>query len=86
MSDIALSPFVTMVESEDGMVFLHEKTGRYWQLNGTGSEIVQLLLGGETAESTAALIREKYPEAAEQAAADVDALIHRLRDAKLLAR
>lgn len=86
MSDIALSPFVTMVESEDGMVFLNEKTGRYWQLNGTGSEIVQLLLGGETAESVAARIREKYPDAAEQAAADVDALIHRLRDAKLLAR
>ncbi|MFE0423449.1 lasso peptide biosynthesis PqqD family chaperone [Streptomyces sp. NPDC058953] len=86
MPDIALSPFVTMVESEDGMVFLHQKTGRYWQLNGTGSEIVRLLLGGETVESAAERIREMYPDAAGRAATDVDALVRRLRDAKLLAR
>ncbi|MEU1789980.1 lasso peptide biosynthesis PqqD family chaperone [Streptomyces sparsogenes] len=86
MADIALSPFVTMIESEDGMVFLNQRTGRYWQLNGTGSEVVRLLLSGETVESAARRLQEKYPDASDQAVSDVRTLVRRLQAAKLLAR
>ncbi|MEW2378906.1 lasso peptide biosynthesis PqqD family chaperone [Micromonospora sp. NPDC047812] len=86
MAGIALSPFVTMIESEDGMVFLNTRTGRYWQLNGTGSETLRLLLGGETVESTASRLREKYPDASDHAESDVHELVRQLRAARLIAR
>ncbi|MEV4443527.1 lasso peptide biosynthesis PqqD family chaperone [Streptomyces sp. NPDC049577] len=86
MTGIALSPFVAMVESEDGMVFLNKRTGRYWQLNGTGSEVVRLLLSGETVESTARRLQEKYPDASDRAVSDVRTLVRRLQAAKLLVR
>ncbi|CAM3904204.1 lasso peptide biosynthesis PqqD family chaperone [Kibdelosporangium persicum] len=86
MPGIALSPFVTMVESEDGMVFLHQRTGRYWQLNGTGSETVRLLLSGESVESAASRLQEKYPDASDHALSDVTELVRQLRAAKLIAR
>ncbi|MER8161234.1 lasso peptide biosynthesis PqqD family chaperone [Streptomyces sp. NPDC094472] len=86
MTGIALSPFVTMVESEDGLVFLNKRTGRYWQLNGTGSEVVRALLSGETVESAASRLQEKYPDASDQTVSDVHTLVRQLQAAKLLAR
>ncbi|MET9485171.1 lasso peptide biosynthesis PqqD family chaperone [Streptomyces sp. NPDC006638] len=86
MKDIALSPFVTMTETEDGMVFLNKRTGRYWQLNGTGSEVVRLLLSGETVESAAGRLQEKYPDASDKTVSDVHTLVRQLQAAKLLAR
>lgn len=85
MTDIALSPFVTMTETEDGMVFLNQRTGRYWQLNGTGSEVVRLLLSGETVESTASRLQEKYSDTSDQTVSDVHTLVRQLQAAKLLA-
>ncbi|MFF8597232.1 lasso peptide biosynthesis PqqD family chaperone [Streptomyces sp. NPDC015220] len=75
-----------MTETEDGMVFLNKRTGRYWQLNGTGSEVVRLLLSGESVESTASRLREKYPDASDQTVSDVHTLVQQLQAAKLLAR
>ncbi|MBR7673983.1 lasso peptide biosynthesis PqqD family chaperone [Streptomyces daliensis] len=75
-----------MVESEDGIVFLNGRTGRYWQLNGTGSEVVRLLLSGETVESAATRLQEQFPGETVQAVSDVHALVRQLQDAKLLAR
>ncbi|MFD3613207.1 lasso peptide biosynthesis PqqD family chaperone [Streptomyces atroolivaceus] len=86
MKGITLSPFVTMTETEDGMVFLHKRTGRYWQLNGTGSEVVRLLLSGETVESVALRLQEKYAGASDQTVSDVRTLVRQLQAAKLLAR
>ncbi|MFF3854573.1 lasso peptide biosynthesis PqqD family chaperone [Micromonospora sp. NPDC002575] len=86
MTDIALSPFVTMIESEDGMVFLHKRTGRYWQLNGTGSEVLRLLLSGESLESAASRLREKYPDAKDHTISDVQELVRQLHTARLITR
>ncbi|NUT49130.1 MAG: lasso peptide biosynthesis PqqD family chaperone [Saccharothrix sp.] len=86
MAAVALSPFVVVTETEDGMVFLNKRTRRYWQLNGTGSEILRLLLNGETEESAANKIHEKYANGVDHVLSDVHDLVRHLRTAELIVR
>ncbi|RKN45052.1 lasso peptide biosynthesis PqqD family chaperone [Streptomyces hoynatensis] len=66
------------------MVLLDERTGRYWQLNGTGAHILRALLDGGTPDGVAeALAARVEAVSREQIAADVRDLLDRLAAARL---
>ncbi|MEV0277380.1 lasso peptide biosynthesis PqqD family chaperone [Streptomyces sp. NPDC050610] len=71
-TDVACCP------TEDGMVLLDERDGRYWQLNATGATIVQALLKGATPQQIADGLAAARPVTPERAHADVAALIDHL--------
>ncbi|MEU2158457.1 lasso peptide biosynthesis PqqD family chaperone [Streptomyces sp. NPDC019396] len=79
-----LHPHVSMADTADGTVLLHQRTGRYWQLNTTGSRVLHHLLDGETPEGIAAGLVTEHgidPRRAEQ---DVRAVIGQLHTAELV--
>ncbi|MGW2546928.1 lasso peptide biosynthesis PqqD family chaperone [Kitasatospora sp. NPDC001574] len=81
----ALAPAVRTVDTETGTVLLHERTGRYWQLNPTGAAVLRHLLDGATPQEAARRIAARHPDIpAEQAERDVAALIEQLHDARLV--
>jgi hypothetical protein len=81
---VQLSADVTTVDTDEGMVLLDERTGRYWQLNPTGARVLRLLLGGATPHQVAQTLAARHPVSTEQAAADVTALLRRLHAAGLV--
>ncbi|MFI1890687.1 lasso peptide biosynthesis PqqD family chaperone [Streptomyces jumonjinensis] len=81
----ALATHVRFTETEDGgAVLLDQRSGQYWQLNSTGSAILSLLLTERNTEAAVALMRERYPSAADRLPGDVDALLCLLRDKRLV--
>ena len=75
---------VSVCPTDDGMVLLDERRGRYWQLNGTGALVVQALLDGATPQQVADQLARTQPVTRERAAADVAALVDQLTRAKLV--
>lgn len=69
---------VSACATDDGMVLLDERAGRYWQLNGTGALAVQALLDGATPEQIAERLAATRPVTRERAIADVSALVGQL--------
>ncbi|MFI0356937.1 lasso peptide biosynthesis PqqD family chaperone [Actinomadura sp. 9N407] len=82
---IALAQHVSIAETEHGMVLLDQRTGRYWQLNGTGATVVRTLQDGGTVDQAISGLTERFPDAATRVAADVSALVDSLRAARMLA-
>ncbi|MFI9723909.1 lasso peptide biosynthesis PqqD family chaperone [Streptomyces sp. NPDC052396] len=70
--------------TDDGMVLLDERNGRYWQLNGTGALVIQALLDGATPEQIAERLAATRPVTREQATADVTAVIEHLTRERLV--
>ncbi|MFC9504415.1 lasso peptide biosynthesis PqqD family chaperone [Streptomyces sp. NPDC057002] len=82
-----LRPDVTACPTDDGMVLLDERTGRYWQLNGTGALVVKALLDGAAPDQVAGRLAATRPVTRERAAADVTALLgHLLKEALVTGR
>ncbi|MEH1166909.1 lasso peptide biosynthesis PqqD family chaperone [Micromonospora sp. CPCC 205539] len=81
---IALAPEVTSAETSNGLVLLDQRSGRYWQLNGTGAVTVRMLLDGRTPDGVAAALRERFPDSARRVEADVNSLVGALLDARLV--
>ena len=81
-----LAPHVSVVETGDGMVLLDQRTGRYWQLNGTGALVVRTLRDGGDPEQAVRELVCAHPEAEHRIAADVAALVRTLRAAKVVPR
>lgn len=75
---------VSTADTGDGAVLLDERAGRYWQLNLTGAAVLRLLLEGTAVHQIAQILADRYPVSPEQAAADVAALLERLRVAGLV--
>lgn len=75
---------VATADTDDGMVLLDERTGRYWRLNRTGAVVLRLLLGGAVPRQVAQTLADRHAVRAEQAVADVVALLERLRTAGLV--
>ncbi|MFH8562059.1 lasso peptide biosynthesis PqqD family chaperone [Streptomyces sp. NPDC017988] len=75
---------VTCCDTDDGLVLLDGRRGRYWQLNTTGATILRALLDGATPQNIARQLAQKRPVALEQATGDVAALIDQLTRAHLL--
>jgi hypothetical protein len=65
------------------MVLLDERTGRYWQLNSTGAEILRAVLDGTARGEVAARLAATRDVTAERAAADIAELLDRLAAAGL---
>ncbi|WP_433269053.1 lasso peptide biosynthesis PqqD family chaperone [Actinosynnema sp. CS-041913] len=53
---LRLAEHVSMTTTEDGAVLLDERTGRYWQLNATGSVVLHTLLEGGDQEAAVRLL------------------------------
>ncbi|MDT0569926.1 lasso peptide biosynthesis PqqD family chaperone [Streptomyces sp. DSM 3412] len=70
---------VSTAETDYGTVLLDERAGDYWELNPTGSLVVDTLMrGGDEAAAVAALTEEFDIDLA-QAKQDVEALVKHLR-------
>ena len=75
---------VSELETDDGMVLLDERAGRYWQLNRTGAFIVRTLLEGRTPQEIAKTLAQRHGVSVEQVTTDVAVLIERLQTAGLV--
>jgi hypothetical protein len=75
---------VTCCDTDDGLVLLDGRRGRYWQLNTTGAAILRALLDGASPQDIAQQLSHKRPVDPEQAAGDVTALIDQLTGARLV--
>ncbi|GAA2734243.1 lasso peptide biosynthesis PqqD family chaperone [Streptomyces nogalater] len=82
---VRLHPHVTTVATDDGLVLLDERGGRYWQLNTTAAAILEHLARGSDPRATAEHLVSRYGIDQKQAEADVRAFLGRLRSAGLLA-
>ncbi|MBR8641359.1 lasso peptide biosynthesis PqqD family chaperone [Streptomyces tuirus] len=81
---LSLHPDVTMAETEDGAVLLHQRTGRYWQLNRTGVLVLRRLINGDSREQAANKLVVQHRADPEDARNDVFSLVDQLRAAHLV--
>lgn len=65
-------------------VILHLDTKRYYRLNATGAEVWKGIEAGEDREALARRLVREFTVELETASAEVDRLLHRLRDARLV--
>jgi hypothetical protein len=79
-----LHPDVSMTDTDDGAVLLHQRTGRYWQLNLTGSQVLHRLLDGGSLHAIAAGFAAAHGIDLQRAEHDVSAVIHQLCSAELV--
>jgi hypothetical protein len=75
---------VTTADTDEGMVLLDERAGRYWQLNPTGALVLRLLLNGAALHQIAQTLADRHAVSTEQATADVAAFLTHLRTAGLV--
>ncbi|MEV0500671.1 lasso peptide biosynthesis PqqD family chaperone [Streptomyces spectabilis] len=80
----ALKPDVTATDTDDGLVLLDQRSGRYWQLNRSGATTLRLLLDGHTPEEAADRLARHHPDAAGRALTDVQTLLAALDRARLV--
>ncbi|MGH2770425.1 MAG: lasso peptide biosynthesis PqqD family chaperone [Actinomycetota bacterium] len=81
---LSLCVDVSTVETDEGMVLLDERAGRYWQLNPTGALILRTLLEGSTPQDVVKTLTERHAVSAERVAADVAVLVESLQTAGLV--
>ncbi|MEW2626176.1 lasso peptide biosynthesis PqqD family chaperone [Streptomyces sp. NPDC048106] len=70
--------------TQDGTVLLHQRTGRYFQLNTTGSYVLHQLLNGRPTQQIAADLADRHGIPPEQTQRDVTAVIGQLHASQLL--
>jgi hypothetical protein len=80
----ALAPDVSCAEADPGLVLLDGRRGKYFQLNGTGADILRSLLEGRGMAETASTLARASGEPAERVTRDVELLVKRLCRARLL--
>ncbi|QUH00860.1 lasso peptide biosynthesis PqqD family chaperone [Saccharopolyspora erythraea] len=81
---LRLHPDVVTADSDDGTVLLHQRTGRYWQLNGTGSHVLRQLLDGRSPEQVAADLAGRHRVDLHRTSRDVTAVVDHLRASGLV--
>lgn len=79
-----LAPEVLSQKLNDELVLLNLQTGVYFQLNGTGTRICQLLVETGDLGATVAQMQSEYEASAEELVRDVDALLSDLLNRGLL--
>ncbi|MFF7074461.1 lasso peptide biosynthesis PqqD family chaperone [Streptomyces pseudovenezuelae] len=76
---LKFAAYVSTAETDYGTVLLDERAGEYWELNPTGSLVVDTLMrGGDEAAAVAALADEFDIDLA-RAKQDVETLVKELR-------
>ncbi|MEV7627212.1 lasso peptide biosynthesis PqqD family chaperone [Actinoplanes sp. NPDC089786] len=75
---------VSATDTEDGLVLLDQRSGRYWHLNRSGAAMLRMLLDGRTPQETAARIAQSSAVTEPAALTDVERLMALLRKAKLV--
>ncbi len=78
-----LHPDVSVTDTDDGCVLLQERTGRYWQLNVTGTGVLRRLLDGDSPATIAADLVATYGIDQSQAEQDVEGVLSDLSKAQL---
>ncbi|MGW1072462.1 lasso peptide biosynthesis PqqD family chaperone [Streptomyces sp. NPDC002537] len=82
---VSLRDTISTAAVDDGTILLDERTGRYWQLNATGTLVLNLLLRGATLSEAARHLRQQHPSLPTgQAEEDVSTLVVSLRGARLV--
>ncbi|MGH4007938.1 MAG: lasso peptide biosynthesis PqqD family chaperone [Pseudonocardiaceae bacterium] len=81
---VQLRADVSTADTDDGMVLLDERAGRYWQLNPTGALVLRMLLDGAAPHRVTQTLASRYTVSFEQAAADVADLLEQLHIARLV--
>lgn len=81
---LRLQADVSIADTDDGLVLLDERSGRYWLLNPTGALVLRLLLDGASPYQVAQTLADRRAVSTEQTAADVTALLERLYTARLV--
>lgn len=79
-----LHPDTALTDTPDGSVLLNKRTGRYWQVNRTGTHTLDRLLVSETADQIAADLAARYDIDAAQVQADITAMTESLLAAGLV--
>ncbi|MFC9249926.1 lasso peptide biosynthesis PqqD family chaperone [Amycolatopsis thailandensis] len=72
---LRLHPDVSTTDTDAGVVLLHMSTGRYWQLNLTGTHILRRLLDGCRPSHIATDLAGRYELPSSEAHGDVGALL-----------
>ncbi|MEU5052607.1 lasso peptide biosynthesis PqqD family chaperone [Streptomyces sp. NPDC021096] len=81
---LRLHPDVASTDTDDGMVLLHQRTGRYWQLNPTGSHVLRSLLEGLSTDQIATALADRHRIDPQLARRDVLRVVEQLGSARLL--
>ncbi|WKX73961.1 lasso peptide biosynthesis PqqD family chaperone [Streptomyces sp. XD-27] len=81
---LRLHPDISTADTEYGTVLLDGASGRYWQLNATAAAAFQALLDSGTVEEAAQRLTSTYDVDAARAREDVERLLARLIDAKVV--
>ncbi|MEU9466301.1 lasso peptide biosynthesis PqqD family chaperone [Streptomyces avermitilis] len=79
-----LHPDVVTTETDDGAVLLNLHTGRYFQLNTTGTGVLRRLLDGCAPDDIAAELSDRHKIPSERAEHDVRAILDQLSAASLV--
>ncbi|GAA3123159.1 hypothetical protein GCM10010521_07730 [Streptomyces rameus] len=77
---------VSLVETDYGKVLLDRRTGRYWELNPTGSLALDELTSGGDIDSVTTRLTDEFEVGAERARSDAEALVAALVEAGLVDR
>jgi hypothetical protein len=75
---------VSIAETDYGMALLDEDSGRYWNLNPSGTMTLRTLLAGGTTAQVVQELTGEYAVDAETASRDVEDLLDELRGAGLV--
>jgi Coenzyme PQQ synthesis protein D (PqqD) len=75
---------ITTTTTDDGLILLDERSGRYWQLNPTGADVLHALLAGQDPDQAAQELVTRHRIELPQAQRDVTALTGQLHAAKLV--
>ena len=82
---LTLRSEIATAETDEGLVLLDERSGRYWQLNPMGALMLHALLRGDPPERIARELATRHRADRQHVERDVQALLDRLQAAKLVA-
>lgn len=80
---IRLAKHTQSVATDDGLVLLDARRGKYWHLNSSGARILDLLLAGSTETEAIETVVDETGAPRELVGHDVRELVNGLRKARL---
>ena len=82
--NLGLRADVSTVDTDDGLVLLDERSGKYYQLNSSGAVVLRALVESGSTEDAVRELCERFPSQTNRIAADVAAVIEHLRAVGLI--